>query len=112
MSRRARICSGREHLDSRRRQFEREREVVETAADLGDGVVGWKVGLDCPCTCQKEADALLVHEGWHWVLLLAGDMKRLPARDEQVEPRTSGEQSCDIRGCVHDLLEVVEDEEQ
>ena len=51
---------GRERLDARGGELEREREVVEAAADLGDGLVGLEVGLDRARPREEEADRLLV----------------------------------------------------
>ncbi len=54
-SSRSRICAGRERLHARGRQLERERQVVEAAADLGDGLVGSK--SDRPRALAEELDA-------------------------------------------------------
>ena len=102
---------GRECLHARGGQLEREGQLVEAATDLRDGLVGPEVGLDRPCSGQEEADALLVDEGRHRVLLLAPDVQRPPARHEHVEVGTGGEQAGDVGGRRDDLLEVVEEQE-
>ena len=91
-SSRSRICVGRERLDARGGELERQRQLVEAPADLGDGLVGLEVRLDCPRPCEEEADAFLVSERRHRVLLLAGQVQRLPARDEDVEVGARGQQ--------------------
>ena len=51
-----------------------------------------KSRLDRSRTGQEEADPVLVREGRHGVLLLAGHVERLAARHEHVEIRARGEE--------------------
>ncbi len=100
-----------EGLDAGGRELERQREVVEATADLGDSLVGLEVGLHGSRPGKEEADPFLVNERRHRVLLLTGYMQRLPARDEEVEVRAGGKQLRNVGCCLHDLLEVVEEAE-
>jgi hypothetical protein len=56
------------------RELERERQIVEAGADLGDSFVGVEVRSHCPRSRQEEADALLVDERGNRVLLLAREL--------------------------------------
>ena len=103
---------GRERLDARGGELERERQVVETAADLRDRLVALEVGLDRLRARQEEADTLVGRERRHLVHLLRVHAQRLPARHEQIEVRTRGEQPGNVSRSVDDLLEVVEDDQQ
>ena len=59
---------------SARGRSSRRRQISGTASSAGE------VGSTAARSCQEEADALLVHEGRHRVLLLARDVERLAAR--------------------------------
>ena len=104
--------SRRERLHAHRRELEREREVVEATADRRDSRIGLEPRVDGPCPGQEEADRLLVRERRHRVLLLPRQAERLPARHEQDEVRAGGEHLGDPGCGLHDLLEVVEQQEQ
>ena len=71
-----------------------------------------ELGLDRAGAGEEETDALLVHERWHRVFLLACHVQRLPARYEHVEVGAGAEQGGDLACGLHDLLEVVEEQEQ
>ena len=71
-------------------------------------VIGLEIGFDGAGTRREKLDSLLVGEWWHGVFLLAGQVERLPTRDEEVEVRACGEQLGQLAGRLDDLLEVVE----
>ena len=101
----------REHLHTRGRQLEREREVVEPPADLEHVLVGLQVGARRTRSAEEEPDALLLDEGRHCVLALGGEVQRLAARREQAQVRARREQLRERRRRVKHLLEVVEEQE-
>jgi hypothetical protein len=53
----------RERLHARGRQLERERELVETPADLGNCLVDLEVGPHRPRPRGEEGDAVIGSEG-------------------------------------------------
>jgi hypothetical protein len=103
------LCGQRLH--ARGRQFEREWQVVEAPANLRDGLVHLEGRVDRLRSGQEKADAFLVNERRHGILLFAGHMERFPAGHEQVEVRTRGEQGGNPGRCLEDVLEVVEEEQ-
>ena len=102
----------REDFDSRGREFQRKRQVVQPPADLGNRVLGREARLHRSGSGDEEADCFLVLERRHRILLLAREAQRLAARDEQVEPSACGEKIGQLARCIHDLLEVVEQEQE
>src|SRR5262245_38237766 len=65
-----------EQLDPRGGQLDRERETVETAADLADGAVGGKVGPDGPGALVEKGHGVGGGQRRDRVLLLDGEMER------------------------------------
>ncbi len=101
----------RQRLHTRCGELEREWEVVEAPADLGDVVVRPEVGRNRARSRKEEADALLVRERRYGVLVLAAYLQPLAAGDQYVEPGAGCQQPRHVQGCVDDLLEVVEKHE-
>ena len=64
-----------QHLDPRRGELDRERQVVEVAADLGDrvqvGLVRLEVRADRACPLEEQADGGVARERLERELLLA-----------------------------------------
>ena len=63
-------------------EFDRQRECVEAAADLGDLAVAGEVAADGPRALAEEIDRLLLVQRWHRVLVLGGQPEWLAARGE------------------------------
>ena len=122
---------GREEVEPRCRELDRQRQPVEAAADVGNGggvVVGEpEVGPDPARPLDKELDRLELAEligtrgarragrqrqGWYGHELLAAHPERLAAGHEQLQPRAVGEELDERRAGDRDLLEVVEDDEE
>ena len=61
-------------------QLERERELVQAPAQLGDRLVRLEPGAGA-----EELDCLALLQGRHRVLALAPDAQQLPARDQQFQ---------------------------
>ena len=116
----------REHLAAGGRQLDRERQPVEAGADRGD-VGGVVVAQGEPRTdgagplleerhrlrVAGRALVLALHrEGHQRVLLLAGDVERHAAGDEQLQAGADRQEPGHLRRGRHHLLEVVEDEER
>src|SRR5207302_5114806 len=78
---------GRQDARARRRQLDPQRQVVETPAQLGDGLVGLESG-----TGAEELDRLRPGEGWDGVLDFSPDPKELPARHQELEVGTALEE--------------------
>jgi hypothetical protein len=53
-----------------------------------------------------------VREAGNGVLVLTAEVEQLTARDQHVEVRALTEQPRNVRRCAHDLLEVVEQQEE
>ena len=68
--------------------------------------------LDRASAGNEEADALLRHERRHRILPLAAHVQRLAARHEHGETRAGSHEPGDLDGCLDEMLEVVEQEEQ
>src|SRR5438105_3106500 len=91
---------GIEHFFGR---LERERQVVEAPAELGDRLVRLETR-----TPGEQLDRLQLGERWDGVLDLAPDAKKLAARDQELQIRTGLEQRGELGAGVDHLLEVVE----
>ena len=102
----------RESLHARSSQFDRERQAVEAPADLGDLAVCGKVGTDGQGTLHEEIDRFPLSQRIDGDLPLAVDVQRLAARDEHRQVRTGSDRLCDPGGCVEQMLEVVQHEQQ
>ena len=106
---------GGEHPHARRRQLNRQRDAVERVADPLDGLlVVWRdleVRLDGVRALDEEVDRLLIGERLDVEALLAADAQQHPAGDQDRELRGVREQCGESRRGVHDLLEIVEDEQ-
>ena len=111
------------------RELDGEREAIQAPADLGDGgrvVLGQReVAADRSGAIDEElhrGERLhLSHRGGvsqrrHGervdpVLVLGAETQHRPARREDLQRGTAGQQSIEVGGNVHDLFEVVEHEE-
>ena len=99
-----------------RGELDRERQAFEARADLRDERGVRRRQLEraaCgPGALDEEQLGRTEVERRHQQLVLAGDVQRRAARDEQVQLRRRGQQPGDVAGCVEQLLEVVEHEQQ
>src|SRR5262249_23698477 len=96
----------REGLRPRRGEFDGEREVVETVAELCD--LRRRVE---PRASTEERDSVRRRERRYRVLDLALHAQKLPARHQEREPGTSREERREVRGGLDHLLQVVEQEQ-
>jgi hypothetical protein len=87
-------------------ELDRERQVVEASAELGD-----LSGTFEPGALAEERDRLGRGEWRHLVLDLPLDAKELAARHEQGEARAALEESRKLWSGLDHLLQVVEEEE-
>ena len=97
----------RERLRARGGELDRERQVVEARAELGDLVARLEPGA-----LAEERDGLGRGERRHRVLDLALDAQELAAGDEQRQVGAGAEQRRELGRRLDHLLEVVEQEEQ
>ena len=111
-ARAGRASLGGEHLDPRGGQLDREREAVEAAADLGDGLGSLEAGCHLSRAGSEQRDRLLLGKRRHRVLVLGADVERLAARDEDRHLLRLCEQLGQPRCRLDELLEVVEDEQR
>ena len=88
-------------------ELERERQVVEAAAELGDRLVRLE-----PRALAEELDRLGLGQRRDRVLDLAADAQQLAARDEQLQVRAALEQLAELGRRLDHLLEVVEQQQQ
>ena len=102
---------GCEGLHPNCRQVEREREMVEPAADLGNRLVRLEAGLHGPRPRIEEGDPLPLLQRRHRVLLLCGEAQPLAARHENIELRAGLEHLAECRTGLDQVLEVVEQKE-
>ena len=99
-------------LHASRGELERERQVVEAAADFRDCLVDLEVGLHRTRPRGEEADRLRVRERRNGVCLLGGEAERLAARHEQLERRAAREDIRELVSRREHVLEVVEEKKQ
>ena len=99
--------SWREHLRSRSRELNGEREVVEAAAHFGDLVRG----IDLRPFAEQR-DGFGLGKRRNRILDLALDAQQFPRGHEQREVRARPEQRRERRCSVDHLLEVVEQQQQ
>ena len=98
---------GREHTRAGGSELDRERQIVESAAELGDRLVRIETRA-----LAKQFDRLRLGERWHRVVDLARDPQQLPAGDQEPQVRARLEQLRKLRSRLHHLLEVVEQQQQ
>ena len=114
---------GRQQLDARRGQLDRQRQPVQAGADLGDrrGVVvgDLESRLDRERPLDEQPDRLVLrhtlggrarigeHQRRHRHLLLARDAKRAARRRDHLQARAGADQIGDQRRGGQHLLEVV-----
>ena len=96
-----------QHARPGRSQLDRERQVVQTTAQLRNLLARLEAGARA-----EELDRLRLLERRHRVLDLAPDPQQLPARYQQAQVRTGLEQRTELRRRLHHLLEVVQQHEQ
>ena len=99
-----------------RRQFDGERQSVEAAADLRDGLPvgerGGRVGADGGRALREEAVRLVGEEGLDRAHRLAGDAQGFTAGGEDREPGAAGEEGLgEVGRRVDDMFAVVKDQE-
>lgn len=120
---------GREDFDPGGRKLDRQRQAIETAADLDDGGrVSFRereVRPHRPCPLDKERHGwvpgkllqieppcqIRERKGLDAELLLAAQAKRNAARDEGAKLRACPKEPGKLRCCRDHLLEVIEDQQ-
>ena len=103
---------GCQHLHPCCGKLERKRQAVETAADLGDGIVGFEVSLQRPRPLGKEGDGLGLRQRRYGIAPLAGQLQRFAAGDQELDRGSRSQEPGQTGCCVDDLLEVVQDQER
>ena len=98
----------REHARSRGGELDRQRQVVEAAAELLDR----RRRPQRRERAAEELDRVRLGERRHGVLDLAADAQQLAARHEQAQVRTRLDQPRELGRRVDHLLEVVEQQQQ
>ena len=98
-------------LHADRSELDCERQIVEPVADLGHRVVQLKPGPDGARPGQEQVDSIVVRERRHRVLLLAREVQRLAARDQEIEVRARSEELGESRRRADEVLEVVEEDQ-
>jgi len=94
-------------------ELDRERQPVQPFADLpGDLGVDDETGRDGVCAGGEQLDRILRLQHGNLVLLLAGEVERLAAGDQQTQVRAGSEQLAEDRRVGGELLEVVQQEQQ
>jgi hypothetical protein len=73
---------GRVSAHARGRQLDRQREAIQTAAELGDGTVVDEGGIDRERTVDEQRDRVVGCERWHLEHPLTAGLERHPARGE------------------------------
>ena len=115
-SSRSEISAGREHVRTRGRELDRERQAAQAHADRLDGVrvrAGRREAeVDRTRTRDEELDRLVVVQRTDRQLLLGAHVQRLPARGDDLDARRRLQHLGERRGRDQHLLEVVEDEQQ
>jgi hypothetical protein len=102
---------GREHPGAGGGELEREREVVEAAADLGDDAVRLEIRVQGACAGREELDSFCRGQGWYRVLPLRGEVERLSACHEHVEPWAGAQHLAQAGAGLDHLLEVVQQDQ-
>ena len=92
-----------QHARPGRSQLDRERQVIQPAAQLGDVIAPLQLRA-----LAEELDRLGLRQRRHRILNLAADAQQLPARHQNAEIRTRLEQRTELRRRLHHLLEVVQ----
>ena len=101
-------------LHARGGELDRERQVVETRADLrDDGAVAVQdeVGPDRARPLGEELDRGVARKRRHGVLLLAREPEGYPARRENLRVRRGSKPAAERRARLDDALDVVEDQQ-
>ena len=93
---------GRKDVSSGGRKLDRERQLIEAPAELGDRLVGFEAGA-----FAEELHRLRLGERLHRVADLPIYAQQLPARDKESQVRASLEQLRQLGGGLDHLLEVV-----
>ena len=88
-------------------QLERERQLVQAPAELGDRLVRLELRARA-----EELDSVRLGQRGHRVIDLAADAKELAARDQQLQVGAPLEQLAQVRRRLDHLLEVVEQEHE
>jgi hypothetical protein len=103
---------GREDSDSRRRQLDCKRQVLEPRAELRHSVTRDEARQRRPRLGHEELRPVLRLERRNRVGLFPGNAKQLAARNEQMDVGAGGKQLGEARGCLDDVFEVVEQDQQ
>jgi hypothetical protein len=97
-----------EDLDARGGELDGQRQVVEPGADLGDLAVCDEIAPGGHRAGEEQLNRLGGLQRVDPVLVLAGQVQRLPAGDQQGEVRARGEHLRHAAGSIDQVLEVVE----
>ena len=97
---------GTEHAGSRGGQLDGQGQVVQSAAELGDGFIGVQAGPGA-----EQLHCLGVCQGRDGVLHLAPDPQQLPAGHQETEVGGGLQQDRQVGGRGDDLLQVVQHQE-
>ena len=103
---------GGKHGDAGGRELEGEREVVELRAKLFDDRAGLEPRIGRPRPGGEELGRIKRRERRDRICLFARKPQQLPARHEELKVRTGGKQPSELRCCIDQMLEVVEDEQK
>ena len=103
---------GGEDSDPRRRQLERERQVLEPRAEFRHRVTRDEARQRRTRPRHEELRPVLRLERRDRIGLLAGNAEQLAARHEQMDVGAGGEELGEAGGCLDDVLEVVEQKQQ
>ena len=93
-------------------QLDRERQAVQPPADLADRLGRPESVLHSRGSLDEQGDGVAVRQRLDRVALLRFDLQRLPARDQRLRVGRLRQERRDRRRGLHDLLEVVEQEQQ
>jgi hypothetical protein len=104
---------GWQHLYACRGELDRERNALESRAQLRELVfVSFEAGIHRPRALAEELDRRRLGQRPERVLVFRADAQRLPARADENELRTRFEQRRQRRRGFDDLLQVVEEEQE
>jgi hypothetical protein len=105
-----------EHLDAGRGELDRERQIVEVTADLGDRLQIARIRLEVRANgarpFQEETDGVVTRKRLEGELLLAVRAQPCAARHGDLQTRAGSDDRRNRRRSVDDLLEVVENKQE
>ena len=93
-------------------ELERERQVVEPPAELGDGLRLLRRRVERPCAGEEQLDSVLRLEARHRIHVLALELEPLAARDDNRRPGDVPQLGNLRRDLGHEVLGVVQHQER